>query len=63
MPSFNVLAVCKKGSREKYVFIYDDASKSEMLRQLVRFAKDPELDFSWADAKILKDKMRHLEQS
>ncbi len=47
-----------KGS-EKYIFMYDDASKVEVLRVLGRFASNSELgDFTWFDAAVLSQKIR-----
>ncbi|MGQ9576079.1 MAG: hypothetical protein ACUVUC_12250 [Thermoguttaceae bacterium] len=52
----NVLALVK-GS-ERYVFLYDDASRAEALRVLGRFASNPELSFTWYDAAVLSQKIR-----
>ncbi|HEX4128822.1 MAG TPA: hypothetical protein VHZ24_02180 [Pirellulales bacterium] len=52
----NVLALVK--GEERYVFLYDDASRSETLRVLGRFASNPELSFSWYDAAVLSQKIR-----
>jgi len=52
----NVLALVK-GS-ERYVFLYDDASRAETLRVLGRFASNPELSFTWYDAAILSQRIR-----
>lgn len=52
----NVLALIK-GS-ERYVFLYDDASRAETLRTLGRFASNPELSFTWYDAAVLSQKIR-----
>ena len=56
----NVLALVK-GS-ERYVFLYDDTSRAEALRVLGRFASDPELSFTWYDAAVLSQKIRHESQ-
>ncbi len=56
----NVLALVK-GS-ERYVFLYDDASRAETLRVLGRFASNPELSFSWYDAAVLSQKIRQESQ-
>ena len=53
----NVLALVK-GS-ERYVFLYDDASRAETLRVLGRFASNPDLSFTWYDAAVLSQKIRH----
>jgi hypothetical protein len=52
----NVLALVK-GS-ERYVFLYDDASRAETLRTLGRFASNPELSFTWYDAAVLSQRIR-----
>jgi hypothetical protein len=56
----NVLALVKGG--ERYVFLYDDASRAEALRVLGRFASNPELSFSWYDAAVLSQKIRQESQ-
>jgi hypothetical protein len=57
----NVLALVK-GS-ERYVFLYDDASRAETLRTLGRFASNPELSFTWYDAAVLSQKVRQQSQA
>lgn len=52
----NVLALVK--GEEKFIFLYDDANRTETLRTLGRFAADPELDFSWYDAAVLSKRIR-----
>ena len=52
----NVLALVK--GEERYVFLFDDAHKAEVLRVLGRFASNPELSFSWYDAAVLSQKVR-----
>ncbi|MEM9588231.1 MAG: hypothetical protein AAGA03_13195 [Planctomycetota bacterium] len=52
----NVLALVK--GDEKFIFLFDDDNKDQTLRQLARFAADPELDFSWYDAAMLSRKIR-----
>lgn len=61
MPSrdVNVIAMVKGG--ERYVFLFDDASRDEALRTLGRFASDPSLSFSWHDAAVLGEKVRHTQ--
>jgi hypothetical protein len=56
----NVLALVK-GS-ERYVFLYDDASRAETLRVLGRYASNPELSFTWYDAAVLSQKIRQDSQ-
>jgi hypothetical protein len=52
----NVLALVK--GQERYVFLYDDASRAETLRVLGRYASNPELSFTWYDAAVLSQKIR-----
>lgn len=52
----NVLALVK--GEERFIFLFSDENKDETLRQLARFAADPELDFSWYDAAMLSRKIR-----
>src|SRR5438552_8738193 len=52
----NVLALVK--GAERYVFLYDDASRGETLRVLGRYASNPELSFTWYDAAVLRQKIR-----
>jgi len=56
----NVAALIKPDG-EVYYFVYDDASRAEMLRTLGRFASDPELSFSWDDATVMAGKVRASE--
>lgn len=52
----NVLALVK--GIERYVFLYTDASRAEMLHTLGRFAADTDLSFTWYDAACLSQKVR-----
>ncbi len=52
----NVLALVK--GNERYIFLYDDASRAEALRTLGRYASNPELSFTWYDAAVLSQKVR-----
>jgi len=56
----NVLALVK--GQERYIFLYDDARRSEVLRVLGRFASNPELSFTWYDAAVLSQKIRQESQ-
>ena len=52
----NVLALVK--GAERYVFLFDDASRAETLRVLGRYASNPDLSFTWYDAAVLSQKVR-----
>jgi hypothetical protein len=54
----NVLALVRGGHR--YVFLYDDDSIDTVLATLSEHANDPELEFSWYDAAVLAQRVRHL---
>ncbi|QDT65996.1 hypothetical protein [Calycomorphotria hydatis] len=51
-----VMALVKNG--EQFVFMYDEESYDALLKQIGRYAADPELSFSWYDAAILSQKVR-----
>ena len=52
----NVLALVK--GNERYVFLFDDDNRVEMLRQFGRFAANPDLSFTWYDAAVMSQKIR-----
>jgi hypothetical protein len=52
----NVLALVK--GQERYIFLYDDASRAETLRTLGRYASNSDLSFTWYDAAVLSQKVR-----
>lgn len=56
----NVLALVKDD--ERYIFLYDDQSRSEVLRTFGRFAANEDLSFNWYDAGVLLQKVRRLAQ-
>ena len=58
--SVNMIALTKDG--ERFVFLYDDASPSELLRTFGQYAADPELNFSWYDAAVLSQRVRASQQ-
>ena len=57
----NVVALVK--GEERYIFLFNDAQKSETLRTLGRYASDAKLSFSWYDAAVLSQKVRSIEKS
>jgi len=56
--SINVLALVKES--ERYIFLYDDESPTELLQTLGQYAADPNLSFTWYDAAVLSQKVRRL---
>ena len=57
----NVLALVK--GKERYILLYDDAQRAEALRALGRHASNSELSFTWYDAAVLSQKVRHLTET
>jgi hypothetical protein len=57
----NVLALVK--GEERYIFLFDDARRTECLRMLGRFASNPELSFSWYDAAVLSQRIRQTTEA
>jgi hypothetical protein len=55
----HVMAIVK--GAERFVFLFDFAHRAEMLRVLGRFASNPELSFTWADAAILSQKVNSIQ--
>lgn len=53
---FNVLALIK--GNERYVFVFDDDSRHELLDAFRDQAANPNLSFTWFDAALLTDKAR-----
>lgn len=56
----NVLALVK--GKERYVFLFDDDHRVEVLRTLGRFAADPELSFTWHDAAMMSQKVKEVSE-
>lgn len=56
----NVVAIVKNKTtpHEYWIFLCDDANKTEILRQAGRWATNPELSFSWYDAATVSQKIR-----
>ncbi|MEM0925360.1 MAG: hypothetical protein AAGJ83_04930 [Planctomycetota bacterium] len=52
----NVLALVK--GDEKFIFLFDDNNRDQTLRQIARYAANPELEFTWYDAAMLSRKIR-----
>ena len=53
---YNVLALVK--GAERYVYVYDDASRDQLLNAFRDQAADPALTLSWFDAAVLAEKAR-----
>lgn len=57
----DVIALAK--GHEKYIFIFRDEYRGELLRTFGRYASDPKLSFTWYDAAIMSNKLRKYEES
>jgi hypothetical protein len=53
---FNVLALIK--GAERYIYVYDDASRERLLNAFRDQAANPALSFTWFDAAVLTQKAR-----
>ena len=56
--NINVLALVK--GDEKYIFLFNDENRKTTLRQLGRYASNPDLSFTWYDAAVMSQKVRKL---
>lgn len=50
----NVLALIK--GDERYLYVYDDASREQLLETFQGHAADPQLSLNWFDAVVLTQK-------
>jgi hypothetical protein len=57
----NVLALFK-GS-ERYLFVYDDDSRDELIDDIRDKAADPAIPINWFDAAILTERVRNHQDS
>ncbi len=58
---YNVLALIK--GAERYVFVYDDASRENLIDHFRDQAADPRLSLTWFDAAVLTEKAREQAKS
>ena len=58
---FNVLALIK--GQERFVFVYDDASRTDLIDTIRDLAADPALSLTWFDALVLTKKAREQARS
>jgi len=57
----NVLALVK--DEHRYVFLYDDRSRDDVLARLSAAATNPELEFTWYDAAMLAQRVRRMAEN
>ncbi len=57
MHDLNVLALIKGG--ERFVYVYDDASREAVIAALRDQAADPDASLNWFDAAVLTERARH----
>ena len=53
---FNVLALIK--GKERYIYVYDDGSRQDLVDAFRDQAADPALSFSWFDAAVMTERAR-----
>ena len=51
------ITLLAKGN-ERFVFLWDEASRAELLQTIGRFASNPELSLTWYDAANLAQAVR-----
>ncbi len=56
MLDLNVLALIK--GKERFVFVYDDASREDAIDTIRDSAADPAITLNWFDAAILTERAR-----
>ena len=56
----DVSVVALRKGDEGYVFLWDDANRDAVLRQIGRWAATPDLSFSWNDAALCAQKVRQV---
>jgi hypothetical protein len=52
----NVLALIK--GKQRYIFVYDDDSRDELIDDIRNMAADPAVPISWVDAGVLTHRVR-----
>ena len=52
----NILALAK--GEERYIFLFEDDNRTEILRQIGHYAANPDLSFTWYDAAVMSQKIR-----
>jgi hypothetical protein len=52
----SVLALIR--GRERFVYVYDDASREDLVEAIRAQAADPTVSLSWYDAAVLADRAR-----
>ncbi len=56
MTDLNVLALVK--GPERFIFVYDDDGRADLLDAVRDAAADPRLSLSWADAALLVERAK-----
>jgi hypothetical protein len=55
----NILALVK--GQERYIFIYDEESRAQLIDTIRNYAADSAVNLSWFDAMVLTNKAREQE--
>jgi hypothetical protein len=56
MHDLNVLALFK--GEERFIFVYDDQSRAEVLDAIRNTAANPDIAFNWFDAAVLTERAK-----
>lgn len=57
-PDADVQVVVIVKHKERFVFVFTDRTRDQVLQTLGRFAENPDLNFTWYDAAIVANKIR-----
>lgn len=55
-----IIALVKGG--ERYIWLYTEENRIDVIRQFGRFASDPSLSFDWNDAGMLAQKVKKCDK-
>jgi len=58
MPDADLDVIALVKGEERYVFLYEESTRVQVVRTFGRFASDPELSLTWFDAAVLSQKVR-----
>jgi hypothetical protein len=53
------ITLLQKTDGQTFVWIWDEDRKAETLKEVGKFAADPDIPFSWYDAAVISQKIRN----
>jgi len=60
MEESHVSVIALRKGEDRFIFIFDDVRRRELLYILGKFAMNEDLNFTWHDAAMLNKKMKEL---